>query len=382
MKRVLALVAVVFMVVSCMITPAAAWNAESFVNGSVYEYESVADTPMLMSLDDGVSVVSETDSDLYVFMENLPTVSSSLPKLGVKHTLIVDVPATGYHSETDIVTAEDVGAAWAPQFFANGTLSLMSLCSYTIPDNTSSLDYSDTYVQWPVYLASDSDPYVQLDYDVSALSASTVYFSGTICCGAQARFSSYLWCNASHFDLLINGNTVQSFYSASGEFDLGGFYFDSTDPIQTVSFVFAFSDPITVSGLNPGDVIDRLTLSINANSTVSMSVLTENAALDGFNDAAQDKINEHEAYESEWTGSMMENFNALDLSGFTYPDGLVSAFALITGIFNDLWNGMGDYKILYVFPLTLGVVLLLIGRISKFSGRGSTSRSGKGDDSA
>lgn len=79
---------------------------------------------------------------------------------------------------------------------------------------------------------------------------------------------------------------------------------------------------------------------------------------------------------------MTENFNKLDISNFTFPTGLVSGFSLITGIFQDIWNAMGEYKIMYVFPLTLGIVLLLIGRISRFAGRGSSRKSDGGGDGA
>lgn len=110
--------------------------------------------------------------------------------------------------------------------------------------------------------------------------------------------------------------------------------------------------------------------------------LSVDEILQGHIDDAQDDINSHESIESEWTGSMTSNFDALDMDNFTFPSGLVSGFGLITGIFQDLWNAMGEYKILFVFPLTLGVALLLIGRISKFSGGQSSSRSNRGDDGA
>lgn len=117
-----------------------------------------------------------------------------------------------------------------------------------------------------------------------------------------------------------------------------------------------------------------------SNYFFKIGILSDNSALDGEISSAQDNINDLDGIESEWTGSMTSNFDALDLGNFSFPSGLISGFALITGIFQDLWNSMGEYKILFVFPLTLGVVLLLIGRISKFSGGHSSRSSGRSDD--
>ena len=110
---------------------------------------------------------------------------------------------------------------------------------------------------------------------------------------------------------------------------------------------------------------------------IRYSLLT-GGALDGFNAQTQDDINKHNEYESLWTGSMTENFNALDLSSFTFSSGLVAGFGLLTGIFNDLWNGMGEYAIVYVFPLTLAIGMLLVGRIARTAASRSSGRSGSG----
>lgn len=115
------------------------------------------------------------------------------------------------------------------------------------------------------------------------------------------------------------------------------------------------------------------------NRQFSFSTLTDDGILNGFNDNAQDAMNQQNAIESQWTGSMTENFNNLSLSDFSFPTAAVTGFTLISGIFNDLWNAMGDFRIVYVFPLTLGVVLLLIGRLSRTSVKRS---SGRGDDGA
>lgn len=87
------------------------------------------------------------------------------------------------------------------------------------------------------------------------------------------------------------------------------------------------------------------------------------------NDKTKDDINKHEEYESQWTGSMTENFNKLDVGNFTFHSGLIAGFAMVSGIFMDIWNAMGNAAVVYVFPLTLGVVLMLLGRIGRTGGK-------------
>lgn len=105
----------------------------------------------------------------------------------------------------------------------------------------------------------------------------------------------------------------------------------------------------------------------------------EVTALEAANTDAQNSLQQSNELESQWVGSMSENFAALDLANFSWDSGLVGAFSLISDIFMRLWAAMGKYNILYVFPLTLGVVLLLIGRLSRTSVKRS---SGRGDDDA
>ena len=79
---------------------------------------------------------------------------------------------------------------------------------------------------------------------------------------------------------------------------------------------------------------------------------------------------------------MDENFNSLDLDTASYPSGLVSGFQLLSGIFMDIWNGLGDLHLIFTIPLTLGIVLVLIGRISKAVSNRSGRAEEKGDNSA
>lgn len=184
---------------------------------------------------------------------------------------------------------------------------------------------------------------------------------------------------ATSLSIRINdSNLVQFEFSGKG-ISISHIFTDYSG-IKTISF-FPHFNPYVVKTNRDISYNFAVFLTILGDE-LKMGILDGNSALNGFNSEAQDSINDHESIESEWTGSMTTNFDALDMDNFTFPSGLVSGFGLITGIFQDLWNAMGEYKILFVFPLTLGVALLLIGRISKFSGGQSSSRSNRGDDGA
>ncbi len=196
--------------------------------------------------------------------------------------------------------------------------------------------------------------------------ASRISYAGSLVNSNSFSFSS--------IDILVNGTLISSlapYKSSNGfhYFDLASVVYSAGVPITDITMTFHTDNPgIRLSG-SPGASYGLRTIYSFSQAAVDddfLVVLRDYPYLDDANDQAQDSINQHEQYESQWTGSMTENFNSLDLEDFTFPNGLISAFALITGIFNDLWNALGEYKILFVFPLCLGIVLLLIGRISKF----------------
>ncbi|MFQ8760648.1 MAG: hypothetical protein ACLSAF_15650 [Intestinimonas sp.] len=68
------------------------------------------------------------------------------------------------------------------------------------------------------------------------------------------------------------------------------------------------------------------------------------------------------------------------VSDFTFPTDFENAPALLTGIFQDIWYAFGDYKILFVFPLTLAVCSVLVGRLSR--SRSSSSAIGRIPDAS
>ena len=186
-------------------------------------------------------------------------------------------------------------------------------------------------------------------------------------------------------DTLIDSWQVQSGRSLA---DNVFYSFPSKDIPSQVRIVIEIPEFLTSDGLPDTQYADSGNIDIwyyvywRNDSYFDYYWLSADEVLQGHIDDAQNDIDSHESIESEWTGSMESNFDALQMENFTFPSGLVSGFGLITGIFFFFWNAMGEYKILFVFPLTLGVALLLIGRISKFSGGQSSSRSNRGDDGA
>lgn len=364
-----------------------AWNAESFLSDGSAEYQPYeldpvedpsldpAQVPMLMSLRDGVAVASETEDSASVSLHDLmlnATFSKSKAYVTAYYDVHASFPGTDL-PDMDFITNNQYPSSglilspselWGHVFFCRSDVS--------VPSTYIDGEFLGAEFPWFVAYPDTSERYLTISVDVSSFGSSTIELLGTSIFTAAVYKNGALH-NAVDlpFSLFVDGNFVKDFTS-----DLGGFLYTQADPISTVSFQLSTQ----YSDVPVGDV--EVMLFYSSLSTAEFHFLSGDLVLDGFNDQAQNDINEHQSIESEWTGSMTDNFNALDLSGFTFPGGLVAAFALITGIFNDLWNGMGDYKILYVFPLTLGVVLLLIGRISKFSGRSSSGRGGKGDDSA
>lgn len=180
-------------------------------------------------------------------------------------------------------------------------------------------------------------------------------------------------------DININDNSPIHFSSSDSSVSISHIFTDYAG-IKTIEFRPRFDSNYTYD-MDKDDIDFHFSMYLySPGDPLKLGVLSDNSALNGEIDEAQGNMNDLDSVESEWTGSMTSNFDALDLGNFSFPSGLVSGFALITGIFQDLWNSMGEYKILFVFPLTLGVVLLLIGRISKFSGGHSSRSSGRSDD--
>ena len=91
-----------------------------------------------------------------------------------------------------------------------------------------------------------------------------------------------------------------------------------------------------------------------------------------------DSIGSLDNQEQSHFDNMSTNFQNLNMSGFAFSTGFISAFQVCGNIFTQIWNALGDYKAVYLAPLFLAIALLLIGRISRTASHRSSS---KNDDS-
>ena len=361
MKRLVVLVATVFFCASS----AFAWDSESFV-GDAYSYEPI----MRMSLNSKLTVASDSSGSI-----------DGTSKDSVDLMSLVPSSVTGTLSFARNVSYTFQGVKYT-------TPDIQQLTSFT--PRASGFDY--VYLPFPEYEELESfggytygDLYfmagdISLNFDVTG-GPTTVEFDAVL----KSYFNSTVdWSeyfgpfNSGTVKLKVNEQVIDSNAST---YRNGSLIYTSPTPITSISRCIDYP---TNFALNIPTTKDAFTLILWGgfyDSYCNVSFLSGSTVLDSFNDDAQQSINDHESVESQWTGSMTSNFDALDPESFTYPDGLVSGFSLITGIFNDLWNGMGEFKILYVFPLTLGIMLLVIGKLSKFAGGGSSSRK-SGDDGA
>lgn len=101
------------------------------------------------------------------------------------------------------------------------------------------------------------------------------------------------------------------------------------------------------------------------------SLKTESAAVDKKSQEVGDQIMQRVDSEQYWSDKNTETFNALDMGNFTFGDGVVGALPTVGNLFKSLWDSIGDVTLIFSFPLMLGIALVIVGRISRTSGKGS-----------
>ena len=101
------------------------------------------------------------------------------------------------------------------------------------------------------------------------------------------------------------------------------------------------------------------------------SLKNEASAVDQKSEKLGGEIMQRVDSEQYWSDQNTETFNALDLGNFTFGDGVVSALPVVGNLFKGLWDSFGDATLILTFPLMLGVALVIVGRISRSSGKGS-----------
>lgn len=386
MARVMAFIAS-FCVAVFAVLPgrASAWDSNSFVGDSVefYSYEPVMSLSSAGAsvLSDSVFSDSVTGSDFislfslasgYEYCFYLadyywpPEVIGGVSVGGFSSTLIVPSPGYSTYFEFgshNITFGLPYGASCPVNSTEHGHdyLTDVTGLAYAASSGSSGADASDS---------------VKLSLNISSFgSFSSFSLDGSLLLWSFSPDYSHQFYGGS-VSLYVNGAFVHRFYSSSsGVLDFASFIYSGSVPITSISFVVS-PDWKSIS-VSEGDSFDLpLCTRLDHMGGVQFSVLSGDTVLDGFNDEGQDAINQEDALQSEWGGSMVDNFNALNVGSFSYPDGLRSAFSLVSGIFQDIWSAFGDYAILWVFPLTLAIILLVVGRISKTAGRGKKAEGG------
>lgn len=84
--------------------------------------------------------------------------------------------------------------------------------------------------------------------------------------------------------------------------------------------------------------------------------------------------------EQYWKDKNTDNFNALDISNFSFSSLLINSLGAVGKWFSNLWNSLGPVTIIFTFPLTLGIALVVVGRVARSAGKGSKSGKGGSDD--
>lgn len=342
---------------------AAAFTADSFViDTDDYLFESIQASSFSLrsSSTYAVSAASTTSSDS---VSSIP-LNTTLPVLSNSPVgNLIGTYNSGIFEGSSYTQPQTL--SFIPFYVQSNNSNIITRSSFTVP--------SKENVDWKTFIFPN---YIDLTYDVSSLNSSSLEFSGSLNFTVQVSVPSYYMSSGYSLDIYIDGDHQRSYRTDDSVIDLGGWIYNSSSAVSEVTF--RFTDVGVSAPVTTGTSV-TVYVGVRSSSTAVINGLSDDGVLDGLNNNAQDAMNQQDAIESQWTGSMTENFNNLSLSDFTFPVAAVNGFSLISGIFNDLWNAMGDFRIVYVFPLTLGVVLLLIGRLSRTSVKRS---SGRGDDGA
>lgn len=87
--------------------------------------------------------------------------------------------------------------------------------------------------------------------------------------------------------------------------------------------------------------------------------------------------------ESGYQSTATQRFDQLtDTFSGGFSGGILAGVTLAATLFTRVWNALGDYVIVYTWPLFLGLCLVILGRMSRLSGGQSSSEKHRGDSDA
>lgn len=108
------------------------------------------------------------------------------------------------------------------------------------------------------------------------------------------------------------------------------------------------------------------------------SLAAESGVVDKKSEELAGQIMQRVDSEQYWNDKNTENFNALDMGNWSFGDGVVGALPTVGNLFKSLWDSIGDATLIFVFPLMLGIALVIVGRVSRTAGKGQ--KKGGGED--
>lgn len=356
--------------VSSLIMPVGAWDKYSFVGDDVYfsGQDAVLRAPAVLA--EGVSSSSVSNIDFFRLLS--PDFDSLAALIHVHHpedpggsvgsVEIPDIPAWDEYR-----SSPSSGISFSSAYIdGSWDIFQLSTSSFDFAQNLNNGEFEGVRgVITSPYNSSHWNNYFSYSMDLSSFGEFTAFsLSGLITFRAEVNGTVHLL-PSDMLSLYVDGRLVRTFYASStGSYQFGDYFYSSSVPITSISFRFHVPEQ------SVSDSSGYLRLVLNCNTGVNFvrfDVLSGESILDGQVSDAQDQINDWDSIESEFGSDATEGFNGLDLDNFTYPSDFLAAFSLVSGIFTDLWNCMGDFQIIYLLPLTLGICLLLVGRVSRSS---------------
>lgn len=174
----------------------------------------------------------------------------------------------------------------------------------------------------------------------------------------------------------------QSFYTLTTE---QSFIVDTADPsvIDMLDQIIDLMNDMKVELARQTDILNNVTgwLELNYEKVDDIYSLLRNSLgeqadyLDDKSRAVGQQLMMRVDAEQYWNDKNQDNFDALGLDNFQFGDGVVAALGTVGGLFEGIWDALGDMTIIFTFPLILGISLVVIGRISRSGGKGK-----KGDE--
>lgn len=160
----------------------------------------------------------------------------------------------------------------------------------------------------------------------------------------------------------------------------GAYIVDTADPsvIDMLDQILDLMNEMKVEQARQTDILNNVTgwLELNYEKVDDIYSLLRNALgeqaayLDDKSRAVGQQLMMRVDAEQYWNDKNQDNFDALGLDNFQFGDGVVAALGTVGGLFDGIWDALGDMTIIFTFPLILGISLVVIGRIARSGGKG------------